>query len=69
MCEVEAYLVRGGRAQLILENVNIVASEREEVFIHDIYGRQYRMTARIQEINLNLRRILFVEDFTVEIHA
>jgi predicted RNA-binding protein len=68
MCEIRAYLLRGGKEELIVESVDSVESEGKEVCICDIYGQRYRVTARIQEINLNAERILLVENLAGGMH-
>jgi predicted RNA-binding protein len=68
MCDIAAYLVRGGKAELIVQSVDRVASEGEEVCIRDIYGQQYRVTARIQEINMVTQRVLLLENLPGGVH-
>jgi hypothetical protein len=47
MCELHAYMVRGDREELVLENVESVESEGNELQLRDIHGQRYRVTARI----------------------
>ncbi len=64
MCEIHAYLLRGEREELIVQNVEAVESAGEEIKIRDIYGQQYRLTAEIRGVDMLDGRILLVENFS-----
>jgi predicted RNA-binding protein len=64
MCEIHAYLVRGDREELLVQNVETVESEGKELQIRDIYGQRYRIAAEIREINMVTHRVVLVENFT-----
>jgi len=61
MCEANAYLVKGGREELILEDISILRPERDELYLQNIFGEQKRIKARIKEMNLIDHRIVLEE--------
>ncbi len=62
MCEANAYLIRNGREELIMESVDILRPEEEGIFVQGIFGDQRWVKARIKEMRLVDHRILLVED-------
>ena len=61
MCEANAYLVRGEREELVLEDVSILRSEKDEVYLQNLFGEQKKIKARIKEMNLIDHRIILEE--------
>lgn len=61
MCEANAYLLKGGKEELILEDLSVLRPEKEELFLQNIFGEQKRIKARIKEMNLLDHRILLEE--------
>lgn len=68
MCDIAAYLVRGGKEELIVESVDGVEAEGEDVCLRDIFGQRYRVRARIREINLSTHRIVLEESLAGGMH-
>jgi predicted RNA-binding protein len=62
MCEANAYLIRNGKEELIMESVDILRPEEEGIFVQGIFGDQRWVKARIKEMKLVDHRILLVED-------
>ena len=62
MCEANAYLVRGDKEDLLMENIDILRPEGESIYIRDIFGEQRWVKARIKEMNLVQHRIVLQED-------
>jgi predicted RNA-binding protein len=62
MCEANAYLIRNGREELIMESVDILRPEEEGIFVQGIFGDQRWVKGRIKEMKLVDHRILLVED-------
>ncbi|MEW5945509.1 MAG: CooT family nickel-binding protein [bacterium] len=58
MCEASAYVVRGGREELVLSDVEIVRPEGGKILLRNIFGEQKVLSARLKEINLIEHRIL-----------
>jgi predicted RNA-binding protein len=61
MCEANAYLLKGGKEELILEDISVLRPEKEELFLQNIFGEQKRIRARIREMNLLDHRIVLEE--------
>jgi len=61
MCEANAYLLKEGKEELILEDISVLRPEKEELYLQNIFGEQKRIKARIKEMNLLNHRILLEE--------
>ena len=62
MCEASAYLVKDGKEEIIMENVDIMRPENGNIYIQDIFGEQRWVKGRIKEMNLVQHRIVLIED-------
>jgi predicted RNA-binding protein len=58
MCEANAYLVKDGKEQLILEAVDKVESEEGRLKIENIFGEQKVIQGRIRSMSLVDHRIV-----------
>jgi predicted RNA-binding protein len=61
MCEANAYLVKEGKEELVLEDLFILRPEADGLYLQNIFGEQKRLKARIKEMNLIDHRILLEE--------
>jgi predicted RNA-binding protein len=61
MCEANAYLMKEGKEELILEDISILRPEKDELYLQNIFGEQKRIKARIKEMNLIDHRIILEE--------
>lgn len=61
MCEANAYVLKEGKEELILEDLMILRSEGKELYLQNILGEQRRIKARIKEVNLIDHRIILEE--------
>jgi predicted RNA-binding protein len=61
MCEANAYLVKEGREELILEAVDKVENEGDRVKIENIFGEQKVVPGRIRSMSLVNHRIIIEE--------
>jgi predicted RNA-binding protein len=60
MCEANAYMVKDGQEQLILESVDIIEPEGEGMYrLIGIFGDQKLIKGRIKMMNLVNHKILF----------
>ena len=60
MCEANAFLVKEGEEQLIMESVDIVDPEGENTWrLVDIFGDQKIVKGRIKGMNLVNHKIFF----------
>jgi predicted RNA-binding protein len=61
MCEANAYLIKAGKEELILEDISVLRPEKDELYLQNIFGEQKRIKARIKEMNLIDHRIVLEE--------
>lgn len=61
MCEANAYLLKEGREELILEAVDKVESDEGRIKIENIFGEQKVIQGRIRSMSLVDHRILIEE--------
>jgi predicted RNA-binding protein len=61
MCEANAYLLKEGKEELILEDLMILRPEQEGLYLQNIFGEQKRIKARIKELNLIEHRVILEE--------
>jgi predicted RNA-binding protein len=61
MCEANAYLVKEGKEELVMEDIMILRPENDGLYLQSIFGEQKRIRARIREMNLVDHRILLEE--------
>ena len=62
MCESNAYLVKEGKEELLMESMDILEPLEEEGYrLVDIFGVQKTVKARIKGMNLVNHKILFEE--------
>ena len=61
MCEANAYIIKEGREELVLEDISIIRPEKDELYLQNIFGEQKRVKAQIKEMNLIDHRIILVE--------
>ena len=60
MCEANAYLVKEGEEQLIMESVDLVEPEGDHAWrLVGIFGDQKTVRGRIKAMNLVEHKILF----------
>jgi predicted RNA-binding protein len=61
MCEANAYIVKEGKEELVLEDISILRPEADGLYLQNIFGEQKRIRARIRELNLVDHRIILEE--------
>jgi predicted RNA-binding protein len=61
MCEANAYVLKDGKEELLLESVDIVENEENEVRIANIFGEQKVVRGRIRSMSLVNHRIVLEE--------
>jgi predicted RNA-binding protein len=60
MCEANAYLIKDGREQLLMESVDVVEPEEDGTWrLVGIFGDQKTVKGKIKEMNLVNHKILF----------
>ncbi len=58
MCEASAYIVKDGREELILEDVDKLENEDGEINLVNIFGDQKRIRARLKALSLVEHKII-----------
>ncbi len=61
MCEANAYYLKGGKEELILEAVDVLENQNGQVRIANIFGEQKTVKGRIHSMSLVEHRILIEE--------
>lgn len=61
MCEANAYLLKDGREELIMEAVDILEDEGGQVKVTSIFGEQKILKGRVKKMSLVEHRIVLVE--------
>ena len=60
MCDANAYLIKKGEEQLVMESVDTMDSDGENTWrLVDIFGDQKTVKGRIKALNLVNHKILF----------
>ena len=59
MCEAHAFVLRDGKEEMVLENVDLVDLEGDEVMLVSIFGEQKILKAKLKQYNNAERKILF----------
>ena len=62
MCESNAYLIRDGNEEVVMENVEILRPDDDGIYIENIFGNNLKLKARVKEMDLVDHRILLVAD-------
>ena len=62
MCEANAYLLKDGREELIMEAVDILENEGGQVKVTSIFGEQKILKGRIRKMSLVEHRIVLEEE-------
>ncbi len=61
MCEANAYMLKQGKEELVLEDISVLRPEQDGLYLQNIFGEQKRVKARIKELNLIDHRIILEE--------
>ena len=69
MCQVNAYLERGGIEELIMENVDILEPEGQKLFLRSIFGEEKILPLRIKRVSLVHNRIILEDEGLPYNHA
>jgi predicted RNA-binding protein len=69
MCQSNAYLLDGGREELVLEDVALVEVGRDQVKMRTLFGEPVSLRARVREIDLTKNRIVLERCEEVDIVA
>ncbi len=58
MCESNAYLLKDGKHELLMESVGLIRSCHDKVFLKSIFGETLSVDGRVVEMDLTGHRIV-----------
>lgn len=61
MCQSSVYIIRNGKEDLVMEDVNLVKPQDGELLLVGMLGETKQLKARIKELQLMDHRILLEE--------
>jgi predicted RNA-binding protein len=61
MCEAAAYLLKNGREELVLQDVDVIEPDGEDLRLVNIFGEQKVLKATILSLNLVNHKVILVE--------
>jgi len=61
MCEATAYVLKDGREELILQDVDLIEPEGDNLRLVNIFGEQKVLKAKILSLNLVNHKVILVE--------
>ena len=61
MCEATAYVLKDGREELILQDVDLIEPDGDNLRLVNIFGEQKVLKAKILSLNLVNHKVLLVE--------
>ncbi len=61
MCESNAYLLKNGQEQLLMESVDYLKLQGDEIILRSIFGEQTTISAGLKEMNLTAHKIILEE--------
>ncbi|MBF0329306.1 MAG: CooT family nickel-binding protein [Nitrospirae bacterium] len=61
MCEANAYIVKDGKEDLYLENVDLLVPEGSRIYLRNLFGEQKTFEGSVKEISLLKHKILLEE--------
>ena len=62
MCEANAYILKDGEEQTLLEDVDLLRPEGEAIYLRSVFGEQKTVNARIKEIRLMDHKIILEKE-------
>ncbi len=61
MCEAAAYVLKDGKEELLMGEVDIIEPDGDMLRIINIFGEQKTIKARIKSLNLVHHKVILVE--------
>jgi predicted RNA-binding protein len=62
MCDLQAYMKKQGKEELLLESVNQVRVENGEVVLRNLFGEEKRVRGAVSEVSLTRNRIIVEQE-------
>jgi predicted RNA-binding protein len=61
MCEAAAYVLKNGREELVLQDVDLIEPDGDNLRLVNIFGEQKVLRANILSLNLVNHKVILVE--------
>ena len=61
MCEAAAYILKDGKEELVLQDVDLIEPDGDELRLVSIFGEQKTVKASIHSLNLVDHKVILVE--------
>ncbi len=61
MCEAAAYILKNGREELVLQDVDVIEPDGDNLRLVNIFGEQKILKANILSLNLVDHKVILVE--------
>jgi predicted RNA-binding protein len=61
MCEAAAYVLKDGREELVLQDVDLIEPDGDNLRLVNIFGEQKVLKAHILSLNLVNHKVILVE--------
>jgi len=61
MCEAAAYVLKDGREELVLQDVDVIEPDGDNLRLVNIFGEQKVLRAHILSLNLVDHKVILVE--------
>jgi predicted RNA-binding protein len=61
MCEAAAYIMKDGKEELLLQDVDLIEPDGENIRLVNIFGEQKVLKATIHSLNLVNHKVILVE--------
>ncbi len=61
MCDIYAYVLRNGKEELILENVDLVEAENGMLRVSNIFGEQKVIAGTVKSFSQRAKKIVVAE--------
>jgi predicted RNA-binding protein len=58
MCESNVYILRDGKEDLILENVDFLENDKDQVRMIDLFGEEKKIRAKVRTLSLVDHKII-----------
>jgi predicted RNA-binding protein len=62
VCDLNAYVMKQGKEELLLESVNQVRVENGEVVVRNLFGEEKKVRGTVSEVSLPRNRILVQQE-------
>ena len=62
MCDTNAFLVRKGKEELVLENVDLIEAQEGLLRVTNIFGEEKKISGTLQKFSLRENKIVFLEN-------